>query len=58
MSISVNRPLLVAVVSVLLAMLTIQSGASIAKQLFPLIGPEGTTALRLGFSAINDIKTK
>ncbi|MGP9802349.1 EamA family transporter [Rheinheimera sp. NSM] len=52
MSISVNRPLLVAVVSVLLAMLTIQSGASVAKQLFPLIGPEGTTALRLGFSAL------
>lgn len=52
MSISFNRPLLVAVVSVLLAMLTIQSGASIAKQLFPLIGPEGTTALRLGFSAL------
>ena len=52
MSIVLNRNLVVAVVSVLLAMLTIQSGASIAKQLFPLIGPEGTTALRLGFSAL------
>jgi len=52
MSISVNRPLVLAVCSVLLAMLTIQTGASIAKQLFPLIGPEGTTALRLGFSAM------
>ncbi len=52
MSMSVNRPLLLAVCSVVLAMLTIQSGASIAKQLFPLIGPEGTTALRLGFSAL------
>ena len=52
MSWRVNRSLLIAVLSVLLAMLTIQSGASIAKQLFPLIGPEGTTALRLGFSAL------
>lgn len=52
MASTVNRPLLLAVVSVILAMLTIQSGASIAKQLFPLVGPEGTTALRLGFSAL------
>ncbi|NMM39863.1 EamA family transporter [Pseudoalteromonas arctica] len=44
-------PFLIAVICVLLAMVTIQSGASIAKQLFPIIGPEGTTALRLGFSA-------
>lgn len=48
---SVNQTLLLAICSVVLAMVTIQTGASIAKQLFPLIGPEGTTALRLGFSA-------
>lgn len=47
-----NRTFLLAIVSVLIAMVTIQSGSSLAKQLFPLIGPEGTTALRLGFSAL------
>ena len=52
MSLRFSRTMLVAVVSVVLAMITIQSGASIAKQLFPVIGPEGTTALRLGFSAL------
>jgi len=44
-------PFIIALVCVLMAMVTIQSGASVAKQLFPLIGPEGTTAIRLGFSA-------
>jgi inner membrane transporter RhtA len=48
----INRVLLTAVASVLLAMVTIQSGASLAKQLFPLVGPDGTTALRLGFAAL------
>jgi len=47
-----NKAVWLAVASVLLAMVTIQSGASIAKQLFPLIGPAGTTALRVGFSAL------
>lgn len=52
MPVLLNRSIVVAIVSVVLAMITIQSGASVAKQLFPLIGPEGTTALRLGFSAL------
>lgn len=46
------KSLLLAVASVILAMVFIQSGASVAKQLFPVIGPEGTTALRVGFSAL------
>ncbi|CAH9050128.1 Threonine/homoserine exporter RhtA [Pseudoalteromonas holothuriae] len=47
-----NRDFLFAVLCLLIAMITIQSGASIAKQLFPHIGPEGTTTYRLGFSAL------
>jgi inner membrane transporter RhtA len=41
-----------AIVSLLVAMLSFQAGASIAKQLFPAIGAPGTTALRLGLSAL------
>lgn len=37
--------------AVVAAMLFVSGGASIAKQLFPLVGAEGATALRLIFSA-------
>lgn len=47
-----SRPFLLAIASVLVAMMVIQSGASLAKTLFPLVGPEGTTALRVGFAAL------
>ncbi|MFS0827694.1 threonine/homoserine exporter RhtA [Pseudomonas phoenicis] len=36
----------------LIAMLSIQSGASLAKSLFPFIGAQGTTSLRLIFASV------
>jgi inner membrane transporter RhtA len=48
----VNRELIVAVACVVTAMVAIQVGASISKQIFVYVGPEGTTAYRIGFSAL------
>lgn len=39
-------------VAVFAAMVFVSGGASLAKQLFPLVGPEGATALRLTIAAI------
>lgn len=36
----------------LIAMASIQSGASLAKSMFPIIGAQGTTSLRLAFASI------
>jgi inner membrane transporter RhtA len=40
------------VISLVVAMVSFQAGASIAKHLIPLVGAPGTTALRLGISAM------
>eukprot|EP01042_Synura_sphagnicola_P019646 gene19646-24881_t len=40
------------VVAVLVSILSVQSGASFSKHLFPMIGAEGTTALRQLFSTV------
>jgi len=36
----------------LIAMASIQSGASLAKSMFPLVGAQGTTTLRLIFASL------
>lgn len=41
-----------AVSAALLSMICVQGGASIAKQLFPLIGPVATSAMRIGLAAL------
>jgi len=47
-----SRSTAAAIVSLVVAMTSFQAGASIAKQLIPAIGAPGTTALRLGLSAL------
>jgi hypothetical protein len=44
--------MIAAVVSLVVAMLSFQVGAAVAKQLIPMVGAPGTTALRLGISAV------
>ena len=39
-------------IAVLISILSVQIGASFAKHLFPVLGAEGTTALRQGFSTL------
>ena len=46
------RPALPPVVSVLVAIVSVQGGAALAKGLFPLLGATGTTGLRVGLSAL------
>ncbi|AMJ64155.1 EamA family transporter [Hymenobacter sp. PAMC 26628] len=46
------RSSLPAVPAVLLAIVSVQGGAAIAKGLFPVLGAAGTTSLRIGLSAL------
>ena len=49
---STSRFTLPAVPAVLLSIVSVQGGAAIAKGLFPVLGPAGTTSLRVGISAL------
>ena len=47
-----STALLIPIGALIVAMLSFTSGASVAKQLFPIVGPQGTTALRLSIGAL------
>jgi inner membrane transporter RhtA len=47
-----KRPLLPPLPAVLVAILSVQGGAALAKGLFPVLGPSGTVGLRIGISAV------
>lgn len=45
-------PIVMPIAVLLIAMLSLQGGASLAKSLFPVVGATGITALRLGFGTL------
>lgn len=46
------RQVLIATAAVLASVVALATGTSFAKQLFPVLGAQGTSALRVGFSAL------
>lgn len=48
---SEKKTFILSITTLLIAMISIQGGAALAKQLFPLIGAEGTSVIRLVFAA-------
>jgi inner membrane transporter RhtA len=51
-SVSDKSSILLPVCVIIIAMISVQSGASLAKLLFPVVGAEGATSLRLGFGTL------
>jgi inner membrane transporter RhtA len=51
MSSNSQLPMLPPLPAVLLAIVSVQGGAAVAKELFPVVGPSGTVGLRIGISA-------
>jgi inner membrane transporter RhtA len=47
-----DRPAVPPLPAVLVAILSVQGGAALAKGLFPVLGPTGTVGLRIGISAL------
>lgn len=52
MSSNVNKATLLSVFVLIIAMMSIQSGAALAKTLFPMLGAQGVTALRVSIGMI------
>jgi inner membrane transporter RhtA len=52
MSPNSRPPVLPPLPAVLVAILSVQGGAALAKGLFPVLGPSGTVGLRIGMSAV------
>lgn len=47
-----RAPVWLPIIVILIAMLSIQSGASLAKSLFPIVGAQGVTALRIALGTL------